>query len=42
MDAAEAALKIRPFDAAKMNRNRAEFCFEMKKLGIADLAKQQP
>jgi tetratricopeptide (TPR) repeat protein len=34
-DAAEAALKIRTFGAAEMNRNRAEFCLEMQKLGMA-------
>lgn len=33
-DAAEAALKVTPFGAAEMNRNRAEFCLEMKKQGM--------
>jgi tetratricopeptide (TPR) repeat protein len=34
-DAAEAALKVRAFGAAENNRNRAEFCLEMQKLGMA-------
>jgi hypothetical protein len=42
-DAAEAALKIRTFGAAEMNRNRAEVCFEMKKPGMAtNLTKDKP
>jgi tetratricopeptide (TPR) repeat protein len=34
-DAAETALKMKTFGAAEMNRNRAEFCLEMQKLGMA-------
>jgi tetratricopeptide (TPR) repeat protein len=33
--AAETALKEKGFPAAEMNRNRAEFCLEMRRLGMA-------
>jgi tetratricopeptide (TPR) repeat protein len=33
--AAETALKVTPFGAAVMNLNRAEFCLEMRRLGMA-------
>ena len=35
MDAAQSALKVKKFPAAEMNRNRAEFCLEMTRLGMA-------
>jgi tetratricopeptide (TPR) repeat protein len=38
-DAAETALKVKSFGAAEMNRNRAEFCLEMQKLGMAPKSK---
>jgi tetratricopeptide (TPR) repeat protein len=34
-NAAEAALRIMTFGAAEMNLNRAEFCLEMRRLGMA-------
>lgn len=34
MQAAQSALKVRKFGAAEMNRNRAEFCLEMARLGM--------
>ncbi len=42
MDAAQAALKVVKFGAAEMNRNRAEFCLEMQKLGMTKKAIELP